>query len=119
MSKRKVKMTTEGLIRHNMKLNFDRTHNTIWGKPKCEACQRAAHVVRDATIDKYVAATPEEVDSLGTRHLIGDSQTWAMMHSCVWMYDFLRGLELDTMPGCPACGWRWQKQWEVSHDSEH
>lgn len=117
MSRRKVKMTTEGLVRRAMQMNFDMTHNRLWGKPECDACQRAVHAVRDATIDKYLAATPDEVDPLGTRHLIENSQTWAMMHSCVWMYDFLRGLELDTFPRCPACGWRWQNQ-TVSHDSQ-
>ena len=110
MSKRKVKITTEGLVRRAMHMNFDMTHNRIWGKPGCGACQHAAHVVRDATIDKYLAATPDERDPLGTRHLLGDSHSGTMMHSLVWVYDFLRGLELDNLPGCPECGWRWQNR---------
>ena len=60
--------------------------------------------------------TIEERDTLGTRHLVADPQTFAIIHSGVWLIDAVMGMECDTLQPCPSCGYKPANQFTEPDD---
>lgn len=114
--KSRVKLTTDDYIKVNMVSNYGRIFARKWGTPGCETCQRFSDALRDAIVDKYLSMTIEERDTLGTRHLVADPQTFAIIHSGVWLIDEVRMLECETVPACHSCGYKPANQFAQPDD---
>ena len=118
MSKKRIKMTMDEVIKRTLVGNYHRVFARKWGCAGCNTCQSYVDAVGDALVDKYLRMKPEERDPEGRSAQMANPDAYAQVMAGIWLIDMIMGLPIGTMPACPTCGWRPVNQFQSTTEDQ-